>query len=132
MGRVWLAAVKCHYKEIARQLKEHFIIRLNDNEMLKEIIRELIKTKESKIMITKPILVLTKWVEVQNVQSTIVNSLSETNDFDRMKTVRSEQRQTVRKPCTSAKQNCSYYGSGIQPDNAHHMGRSAKSKGKAR
>ena len=50
MGRLWLAAVECTYKEIDRQLKEYFIHRLNGNEMLAEIIRELYKPEGNKIM----------------------------------------------------------------------------------
>ena len=34
MGRHWLAAVECNYKEIDRALKEQFIHSLNNNEML--------------------------------------------------------------------------------------------------
>ena len=45
MGRLWVAAVKCNYQEVNRQLKEQFIHGLNDKCMLEEIIKEL-KTKK--------------------------------------------------------------------------------------
>ena len=47
---------ECNNKEIDRQLKEQFIHRLNDNEMLVEIIRELTKPKENKIVIRMQVL----------------------------------------------------------------------------
>ena len=45
MGRHRLADVECNYKD--RHLKEQFIHRLNDNDMLAEIIRELTKAEGS-------------------------------------------------------------------------------------
>ena len=39
MGRLRLGAVECNYKEIDGQWKEQFIHRLNDNDMLAEVIR---------------------------------------------------------------------------------------------
>ena len=45
MGRLWVAAVECNYKEVNRQLKEQFIHSLNDKCMLEEIIKELTATK---------------------------------------------------------------------------------------
>ena len=38
MGRFWLLAIECHYKELDGQLKEQFIHGLNDTDMLGEII----------------------------------------------------------------------------------------------
>ena len=43
MGRLWLLAIECNYKEIDSQLKEQLIHGFNDTEMLGEIIKELIK-----------------------------------------------------------------------------------------
>ena len=39
MDRFITAAMECNYKEVDRQLKEHFIHRLNDSEMITEIMR---------------------------------------------------------------------------------------------
>ena len=47
MGRLWLAAVECSYKEVDRQLKEQFIHGLNDRVMLDEIVRELMVKNNS-------------------------------------------------------------------------------------
>ena len=50
MGRLKLAAVECNYKEMDRQLKKQFICRLNDNDILGEIIREFTKAEESTVV----------------------------------------------------------------------------------
>ena len=42
-----MRAIECNYKEVDRQLKEQFIHRLNDSEMLAEVIRELTKSDEN-------------------------------------------------------------------------------------
>ena len=49
MSRLRLAALECNYKETDRQLKEKFIHRLNDNDIMVEIIRELTKLKKVKM-----------------------------------------------------------------------------------
>ena len=36
MGRIRVAAIECNYKEIDRQLKEQFIHRLNNSDMLQK------------------------------------------------------------------------------------------------
>ena len=45
MGRCGLAAVEGNYVEIVRQSGEQFIHRLNDNDMMVEIIKELTTTQ---------------------------------------------------------------------------------------
>ena len=90
MDRLSLAAVECNYKEIDRQLKEKYIHRLNDNDILVEIIRENTRSEESKDVTSEQVLARTKWVEAQNAQSTIMHSLNETKHFDNIKTVRGE------------------------------------------
>ena len=47
MGRLRLAAVECNYREVDRQLKKQFMYRLNDNDMLAKITRELTKSQEN-------------------------------------------------------------------------------------
>ena len=57
MGRLWLLAIECNYKEIYRQLKEQFIHGLNNTEMLGEIIKNLQKymnTKKSPVKMCCP------------------------------------------------------------------------------
>ena len=58
---------------------------MNDNEMLAEIIWQLTKAEENKIMTSEQVLAWSKRVEAQRAQSAIINSLSETKDFDRIK-----------------------------------------------
>ena len=63
MGRLRLAVVECNYKEVDGQLKEQSIHRLNDNDMLAEIIRELAKAKESADKTSEQVLGWAQWVE---------------------------------------------------------------------
>ena len=62
--------------------------RLNENDMLVEIIRELTKTEESKDVTSEQVLASVKRVKAQKVQSTIINHLNEIKDFDKIKTVK--------------------------------------------
>ena len=75
---------------------------LNDNEMLEEIIRELTMKDENKIVTREQVLMWAKRVEGTRAEFAIINSLSTAKDFDRTKTVRSEQRKMVRKLQTHA------------------------------
>ena len=63
MCRLRLAAVDSNYKEIARQLKEQFVHRLNDNDMVEELTRELTKAKGSTAVTSEQ--VRAKTVEAQ-------------------------------------------------------------------
>ena len=45
--RLRTAAVKCHYKEIDRHLKEQCIHGLNEGKIIADIIRELTKCEEN-------------------------------------------------------------------------------------
>ena len=47
IGRIRVAAIKCNYKELDRQLREQFIYGINDSDMLAETIRELTTTDEN-------------------------------------------------------------------------------------
>ena len=75
MARHRLAAVECGCKETDRQLKEQFILELNGNDMLVDIITELTKTEESNDVTSEEVLTWTKRVEGQNFQSVVMNSL---------------------------------------------------------
>ena len=88
LGRLRLAAVECNYKEIDRQLKEQFMHGLNDNDMPAEIISELTKAEESTAVISEQVLIWAKRVKAQRAQSAIVNSLSKTKEFDKIKTIK--------------------------------------------
>ena len=97
MGRLWLAAVECNYKEIDRQLKEQFIHGLNDTQMLTEIINELTKAEENAKVTSYHMLTWTKWVEAQKTQSAVIYSPREMKEFDKIQTVGDEQKQKGRK-----------------------------------
>ena len=111
-GRLRLAAVECNYKEIDRQLKEQFIHRFHDNDMLAEIIRGLTTAKESTAVTSEQVLVWAMRLEAQRLQSTIITSLSEIKEFDKIKTIKGEKRHNLIKLQTHAKmptkQSCSY------------------------
>ena len=65
MGRLCIAAVKCNYQELDRQLKEQFIHGLNDKHMLEEIIKELTVTSNDDHITSRGVLAWAKRVEVQ-------------------------------------------------------------------
>ena len=65
MGRLCVVVAECNYREIDRQLKEHFIHWLNDKVMLDEVIRELTAKSNDEQMTSKGILAWAKRVEVQ-------------------------------------------------------------------
>ena len=56
MGRLWLAAIECNYKEIDRQLKDHFIHCLDDTEMLGQINKEHTKIRENEEITSENVL----------------------------------------------------------------------------
>ena len=91
MGRLRLVAVECNYKEIDRHLMEKFIHRLNDNDMLAKLIRNLTKAKKSTAVTSEQVLVWIKRVEAQKVQLTIITRLNETKEFDKIKTIKGGQ-----------------------------------------
>ena len=125
MGRLRLAAVECNYREIDTQLKEQFVHRLNDNDMLAEIIRELTKAKESADITSEQVLGWVKRVEAQRAQSAIMDSLTKTKEFDKVKIAKGGLRYngTIWKHVTTEK-SCSYWVPAIHPDNTWPMGRS--------
>ena len=85
MGHLCMAAAESGYKEIDRQLKEQFIHGLNDKVMLDEIIRELTSNTSSQQMTSKDVLAWVKRVKVQRVQASILNDITETKTFDKVK-----------------------------------------------
>ena len=85
MGRLRLAAIECNYKDIDRQLKKQFIHSQNDTDMLAEIVMELTKIEENVEVTSEKVKCLARRVEVQRTQSVIINSLTETKEFDKLK-----------------------------------------------
>ena len=85
MGRLWVAAVECNYQEVNRQLKEQFIHELNDKCMLEEIIKELTATKNNDHITSGGVLAWAKRVEAQRAQAAVLNTLTESRQFDKIK-----------------------------------------------
>ena len=85
MGHLCMAAAECGYKEIDQQLKEQFIHRLNDRVMLDEIIRELTSKTNSEQTTSKDVLAWAKRVKAQSMQASVLNDITETKTFDKIK-----------------------------------------------
>ena len=82
MGRLRTSAVEGKYKEVDRQLKEQFIHDVNDNEMLVEVIRELVKCGKYVTIPSEIILAWANRVQAQRVQTAVISSLCESRNFD--------------------------------------------------
>ena len=117
MGRLRLAVVECNYRKVDRKLKEQFIHRLNDNDMLAEIeiIRELTKAKESANITNEQVLGWATRVEAQRAQSAIMDSLTKAKEADEVKIAKGGLRYNGRnaQTCTKvpAKKRSSYCSS---------------------
>ena len=84
-GRLHMAAAECDYKEIDRQLKEQFIHSLNDKGMLGEIIKEPTIKSNDEQTTSEGVLVWVKRVEAHGAQAVILNDITETCQFDKVK-----------------------------------------------
>ena len=84
-GKLCMASAECRFKEIDRQLKEQFIHGLNDESMLDEIIRELTSRNGNVQTTSEDVLVWTKRVEAQRVQASMLNDITETKAFNKVK-----------------------------------------------
>ena len=129
MGRLLLAPVECNYKEVDTQLKEQFIHRLNDNDMLAEIFREPTKAEESATITSEQVLGRANRVEAQRAHSAVMAS-STKQELDKVKTVKGGPRYNGRNAPTnaevSAKQRGSYCGSSHPPRQCLPMGESVQ------
>ena len=85
MGRLHVAAVECNYQEVDRQPKKQFIHSLNDKYMLEEIMKELMATKNSDHITSGGVLAWAKRLGVQRAQAAVLNSLTESRQFDKVK-----------------------------------------------
>ena len=85
MGWLQMAAAECGYKEVDRQLKEQFIHGLNDKIMLDKIIRDLTSRTGNVQMTSEDVLAWAKRVEAQRVQASVLNDITETRAFDKVK-----------------------------------------------
>ena len=103
MGRLWLSTRESIYKELDRQLREQFIHSLNDTDMLAEIIRELREIQENTKIMSENVLCWTKRVEVQRAQFSIMNSLTQAKEFDKLKLVKNTYTDSSRRSSTQVK-----------------------------
>ena len=80
-----METVECGYKEIDRQLKEQLIYGLNNKGMLGKIIKELTIKSNDKETTSEGVLIWAKRVETQRAQATILNDITETCQFHKVK-----------------------------------------------
>ena len=85
MGRLHVAAVECNYQEIDKQPKEQFIHGLNDKHMLEEIIKKLTATSNNDHITSGGVLAWAKRVEVQRVQAAVLDMLTGSRQFNKVK-----------------------------------------------
>ena len=115
MGRLRLAAVEYNYREVDRQLKQQFIHGLNDNDMLTEIIRKLTKAVQSVDITSEQALGWARRVEFQRAQSAIMDSLTKTKEFVKIKIAKGGLKYNMKNLQTHAKvpakKSCSYCSS---------------------
>ena len=85
--------------------------------MLDEIIRELTSRINSEQMTSKDVLMWAKRVEVQRAQASILNDITETKTFDKIKNAPEATNTWVREPNTATHQRrlCRYCGGGHAP-----------------
>ena len=94
-----MVAAECNYREIDRQLKEQLIHGLNNKVMLDAVIRELTAKSNDKQMTSEGILAWAKRVQVQQVKAAILNDITESCQFNKIKMAQkskySQMRQTT-------------------------------------
>ena len=112
MGRLHIVAVECNYQKVDRQLKEQFVHNLNDKHMLEEIIKELTVTNNDEHITSGGVLAWAKMVEFQRAEATVLNTLTESRQFDKVKYIKKTKEDTTRAPSaqTMHRQSCRYCG----------------------
>ena len=114
MGRLHVAATKCNYRELDRQLREQFIHGHNDKVMLDEIIRELTTKNNDEQMTSEGVLSWTKRIEVQRAQAAILNNITEMHQFNKIKVAqKSKENYMGCMPNTANSWHLCRYSSGI-------------------
>ena len=98
MGRLCVAAVRCNYREVDRQLKEQFIHGVNDKCMLEEIIKELTTTKDDDQISSEGVLAWAIRVEAQRAQAAVLNTIMESRQFDKVKVIKKPKEDSSRCP----------------------------------
>ena len=77
--------MECNYQEVDRQLKEQFIHSLNDKYMLEEIIKEQMATNNDDHITSRGVLAWAKQIEVRRAQAAVLNTLTESRQFDKVR-----------------------------------------------
>ena len=110
-GRLHVAAVECNYQEVHRQLKEQFIHGINNKSMLEEIIKELTTAKNDDCMTSEGILAWAKRVEVLRAQAAVLNTLTESRQYDKIKVSRKVKESKKHSPrqCQAYGKTCTEY-----------------------
>ena len=85
-------------QEIDWQLKEQFIHGLNDKHMLEEIIKELTVTSNDDHIMNRGVLAWAKRVEAQRVQAAVLDTLTESRQFDKVKISKRPKEDNARAP----------------------------------
>ena len=133
MGHLCMAAAECGYKEIDQQLREQFIHRLNDRVMLDDIIRELTSKTNSDQTTSKDVLAWAKRVKAQSMQASVLNDITETKTFDKIKNA-PESKNTwggrESNIATHQRWPCRYCGAGHTPTQCPAYGKTCTACGK--
>ena len=113
MGRLHVAVAECNYKELDRQLKQQFIHGLNDKVMLDKIIRQLTAKNNNKQVMSEGVLAWAKGIEVQRAQAAVLNDITESHQFDKIKVAKKSKESHKRHtPSTTGQQQPSRYCGG--------------------
>ena len=96
MGTLCMVAAECNYRELDRQLKEQFIHGLNDECMLDEIIRELTAKNNDEQVTTEGVLIWARRIEAQRAQATILNNITESCQFDKVKVAKKSKEDNIK------------------------------------
>ena len=112
MGRLHMAVIECNYQEVDRQLKEQFIHGLNDKHMIEEIIKRLTVTNGDDHITSGGALAWAKRVEAQRLKAAVLNTLTESMQFDKIKISKRAKEDTARAPHGQMlqQQACQYCG----------------------
>ena len=97
--------------------------------MLGEILRELTKVKIGSVITSEDVLAWAKRVEAQRLQAAVMNSLTETKEFDKIKIAKNTCKENLRSSTQMRipmKQMCRYCESSHPQDNVYHTGRHAQ------
>ena len=112
VGRLCVVAVECNYRELDRQLKEQFIHGLNDKCMLDKIIKEPTATNSNDEITSEGMLAWVKRVEAQRAQAGVLNTITELQQFDKVKIAKKTKEDNTRCPPGTTDQwhPCRYCG----------------------